>query len=89
MCASVFTAGTFNLHMGNIASWCSLVDASWKPPLGKPLCSIGQSTDNVAMGSVSVMVALVRFVCLVLVRDAPKTSITFKVGVWALVGYCE
>lgn len=53
MCASVFTAGTFVLHMGNISSWCSLVDANWKPPLGKPLCSTVQSIDSVAIFTVA------------------------------------
>lgn len=38
-----------------------------------------------AMDSVSIVVALVRFVCLGLLRDVPKASITHTIGVWALV----
>jgi hypothetical protein len=38
-----------------------------------------------AMGSVSIVAALVRFVCLLLVRDVPKASITHTIDVWALV----
>jgi hypothetical protein len=38
-----------------------------------------------AMGSVSIVAALVRFVCLLLVRNVPKASITHTIDVWALV----
>lgn len=38
-----------------------------------------------AMGSVSIVAALVRFVCLALVRDVPRANITHTIDVWALV----
>lgn len=38
-----------------------------------------------AMGSVSIIAALVRFVCLALVRNVPRASITHTIDVWALV----
>jgi hypothetical protein len=38
-----------------------------------------------SMGSVSIVAALVRFVCLALVRNVPKASITHTIDVWALV----
>ncbi|KAF2631078.1 hypothetical protein BU25DRAFT_488521 [Macroventuria anomochaeta] len=38
-----------------------------------------------AMGGVSILAALVRFVCLKLVQGVPKASITHTIDVWALV----
>lgn len=38
-----------------------------------------------AMGSVSIVAALVRFVCLALVRNVPRANITHTIDVWALV----
>ncbi|KAF1928036.1 uncharacterized protein M421DRAFT_421227 [Didymella exigua CBS 183.55] len=38
-----------------------------------------------AMGSVSIIAALVRFVCLAVVQDVPKASITHTIDIWALV----
>ena len=37
------------------------------------------------MGSVSILAALVRFICLVLVQSTPRASITHTIDVWALV----
>ncbi|KAK5008832.1 hypothetical protein LTR16_003825, partial [Cryomyces antarcticus] len=37
------------------------------------------------MGSVSIIAALTRFVCLKLVQNVPKASITHTIDVWALV----
>lgn len=37
------------------------------------------------MGSVSIVAALVRFICLKLVQSVPKASITHTIDVWALV----
>ncbi|PVI02511.1 hypothetical protein DM02DRAFT_626708 [Periconia macrospinosa] len=37
------------------------------------------------MGSVSVIAALIRFICLKLIQSSPKASITHTIDVWALV----
>lgn len=37
------------------------------------------------MGSISILAALIRFICLKLVQSSPRASITHTIDVWALV----
>ena len=37
------------------------------------------------MGSISILAALIRFICLKLVQSIPRASITHTIDVWALV----
>ncbi|KAF2649233.1 hypothetical protein K491DRAFT_684030 [Lophiostoma macrostomum CBS 122681] len=49
--ASIFTAGTFLLHMFLIAFWCSPVSLNWSPPPGHHLCSAVHSISSVTLST--------------------------------------